>query len=84
MPRAGMMRTIVATLLVLTAAAPTAWAQSYPASGQIGYLQEWELTGSLAKAATRPAVDYSGTVTLRHVGVCSVNGIEQTQARMQL
>jgi hypothetical protein len=84
MPRAGMMGTIVATLLVLAAAAPTAWAQSYSASGQIGYLQEWEITGSLAKVATRPAVDYSGTITLRHVGLCSVNGVEQKQARMQL
>ena len=84
MPRARMMRTIVAALLVLTAATPTVWAQSYPASGKIGYLQEWEITGSLAKAATRPAVDYSGTVALRHVGLCSVNGVEQKQARMQL
>jgi len=84
MPRARMMRTIVAALPVLTAATPTVWAQSYPASGKIGYLQEWEITGSLAKAATRPVVDYSGTVTLRHVGLCSVNGVEQKQARMQL
>src|SRR6516164_2329176 len=84
MPRARMMRTIVAALPVLTAATPTVWAQSYPASGKIGYLQEWEITGSLAKAATRPVVDYSGTVTLRHVGLCSVNGVEQKQARVQL
>ncbi|WP_439394601.1 hypothetical protein ACRQ5Q_35745 [Bradyrhizobium sp. PMVTL-01] len=84
MPRAGMMRTIVAALLVLTAVTPTAWAQSYPASGKIGYLQEWEITGSLAKAAMRPAVEYSGTLTLRHIGLCSINGVEQKQARMQL
>ncbi|GLR83554.1 hypothetical protein [Bradyrhizobium iriomotense] len=83
MQPAGMMRAIVGALLGLTAATPTAWAQSYPASGKIGYLQEWEIAGSLAKAATRPA-DYSGTVTLRHIGLCSVNGVEQKQARMQL
>lgn len=83
MPRAGMMRTIVAALLVLTAVTPTAWAQSYPASGKIGYLQEWEITGSLAKAPM-PAADYSGTVTLRHIGLCSINGVEQKPARIQL
>ena len=66
------------------AAAPTAWAQSYSASGQIGYLHEWEMTGDLAKTVTRLGADYSGTVTLRHVGLCSINGVEQKQARMQL
>jgi hypothetical protein len=84
MPRAGIMRTIAAAPLVLTAAIPTAWAQSYQANGRIGYLQEWEITGSLTKATMRPAADYSGTVTLRHVGLCSINGVEQKQARIQL
>ena len=84
MPPAGTMRMIVAVILGLFAVAPGAWAQSYSASGQIGYLHEWEITGNLAKTVTRPGVDYSGMVTLRHVGLCSVNGAEQKQARMQL
>jgi hypothetical protein len=84
MPRAGTIRVIVAVILTLFAAPPATWAQSYSASGQIGYLHEWEIAGNLAKTATSPAVDYSGTVTLRHVGLCSVNGVEQKQARMQL
>ncbi|MGY8669284.1 hypothetical protein Q3C01_44080 [Bradyrhizobium sp. UFLA05-109] len=84
MALAGMMRSMVAVLLLLAAASPAAWAQSYSTSGHIGYLHEWEIAGSLAKAATRPAADYSGTVTLRHVGLCSVNGVEQKQARVQV
>jgi hypothetical protein len=73
------MRTIVAVILMF-AAAPAAVAQSYSFSGQIGYLHEWEMTGNL----TRLGADYSGAMTLRHVGLCSVNGVEQKQAHMQL
>ncbi|WFU45892.1 hypothetical protein QA640_44600 (plasmid) [Bradyrhizobium sp. CB82] len=84
MPRAETMRAIVVAILVLLAAVPAAWAQSYSASGQIGYLHEWEITGNLAKTVARLGEEYSGTITLRHVGLCSVNGVEQKQARMQL
>lgn len=84
MPRAETMRAIVAAILVLFAAAPAAWAQSYSASGQVGYLHEWEITGNLAKTVTRLGAEYSGTITLRHIGLCTVSGVEQKQARMQL
>ncbi|MCP3407388.1 hypothetical protein [Bradyrhizobium sp. CCGB01] len=84
MPCAETIRAIVVAIFVLFAAAPAARAQSYSASGQIGYLHEWEITGNLAKTVTRLGAEYSGTVTLRHVGLCSVNGVEQKQARMQL
>jgi hypothetical protein len=77
------MRTIVA-VIVMFAGTPAAWAQSYSFSGQIGYLHEWEMTGNLAKTVTRQGADYSGTMTLRHVGLCSVNGIEKKQGRMQM
>lgn len=84
MPGAKTMRAMVVALLVLFAAAPAAWAQSYSANGQIGYLHEWEITGNLAKTVTRQGAEYSGTITLRHVGLCSVNGVEQKQARTRL
>ena len=84
MPRTETMRAIVGAILVLFAAAPAARAQSYSAGGQIGYLHEWEITGNLAKTVTSPGTEYSGTITLRHVGLCSVNGVEQKQARLLL
>ncbi len=59
-------------------------AQSYSANGQIGYLQEWEMKGSLAKTVTRTGANYEGPVTLRHVGLCSANGIEEKSAVVQL
>ena len=61
-----------------------ALAQSYSASGQVGYLQEWEIKGSLAKTMTVTGADYSGPVTLRHVGLCSVNGLEEKSGVVRL
>jgi hypothetical protein len=73
-------------LLAVTACAASsaASAQSYSANGQIGYLQEWEMKGSLAKTMTRTGANYDGPVTLRHVGLCSADGIEEKSGIVQL
>ena len=42
------MRALVVAILIC-AGAPAALAQSYSVSGQVGYLQEWEMKASLAK-----------------------------------
>ena len=82
------MRAIASVMLIcagaVVSAATPALAQSYSASGQIGYLQEWEIKGDLAKTTTRTGADYSGPVTLRHVGLCSANGIEEKPGVVQL
>ncbi len=77
------MRALVAAILVC-ASAPAALAQSYSASGQAGYLQEWEIKASLARTVSVTAEDFSGPVTLRHVGLCSVNGVEQKSGTIRL
>jgi len=69
---------------VLICAAPAALAQSYSATGQVGYLQEWELKADLAKTAEGNAQAFSGPVTLRHVGLCSVNGVEEKSGTVRL
>jgi hypothetical protein len=74
----------IASAILLCVGAPAALAQSYAASGQIGYLQEWEIKGNLARITTRSGADYSGPVTLRHVGLCSANGIEEKPGVVQL
>jgi len=78
-----MMRTLlvaVMTWMITTAAG----AEPYAASGQVGYLQEWELKASLAKSVSGGRIEYSGPVTLRHVGLCSVNGVEEKSGNMRL
>ena len=78
------MRAIASSIMLMCAGTPAALAQSYSASGQIGYLGEWEIKGSLAKTSTRTGADYAGPVTLRHVGLCSTNGVEKKPGVVQL
>jgi hypothetical protein len=83
----GPIRTIVKALLsanFFAASAATAFSQSYSVVGQAGYLQEWEIKASLAKTEASNGADYYGAVTLRHVGLCSVNGVEEKTGIVQL
>ena len=64
----------LASAIWIGAGAGSVMAQSYSFSGQAGYLGEWEMKANLAKTTSGNAVNYDGLVTLRHVGLCSVNG----------
>jgi hypothetical protein len=70
--------------ILLCAGAATAFGQSYSLDGQVGYLQEWEMKASLTKTVTSTEMDYDGPVTLRHVGLCSANGVEEKSGVVQL
>jgi hypothetical protein len=72
------------TAIWIGAGAGSAMAQSYSVSGQVGYLQEWEMKANLAKTITDSGVSYDGPVTLRHVGLCSVNGVEEKSGAVRL
>lgn len=75
------------TMLVGTASAAlsqSSSAPSYSAKGQVGYLQEWEMKGSLAKTATHFSTNYAGSVMLRHVGLCSINGAEEKSGTLEV
>jgi hypothetical protein len=82
------MRTLLVTTMtcMIATCVITDWAaaEPYAASGQVGYLQEWELKASLAKTVSGGRIEYSGPVTLRHVGLCSVNGVEEKSGNMRL
>jgi hypothetical protein len=81
---ASIMRARAATCVIALGTLGGAFAQSYTAEGQIGYLQEWEIKASLTKTVTNAGADYSGPVTLRHVGLCSANGVEEKSGVLDL
>jgi hypothetical protein len=58
---------------VLAAAAP-AQARTLRIDGKSGYLSEWEVKAEVTAKVSRGREEFSGPVTLRHVGVCSPNG----------
>jgi hypothetical protein len=79
----GVVRALISAIWI-GAGAASAMAQSYSVNGQVGYLQEWEMKASVAKTITGSGVNYDGAVTLRHVGLCSVNEPEEKSAVVRL
>jgi len=50
-------------------------ARSLAITGVAGYLSEWELSGTVNEATSAPN-EFSGALSMKHIGLCSVNGPE--------
>lgn len=65
-------------LVVLGAlAAPAAAAEPRQVIGYAGLLGEWELTATVTEAASQRGAEFSGLLTMTHVGICTQDGPEQ-------
>ena len=71
-------------LLVFVLAAGAAQAGSIHVSGTAGYISEWELSGDLTEAGSAGSQQFSGSLTWKHVGLCSSNGAEEKLAHIKL
>ena len=67
-------RTILRLMLLVALATP-AGAQSLQVFGYAGVLGEWELTASVT--GNDGSKDYSGPLTMTHVGICTVDSPEK-------
>jgi hypothetical protein len=63
-------------LIVLGVLAAPAAAQSLEVLGYAGALGEWELTATVTEASQR-AKEFSGPLTMKHVGICTQDGPEE-------
>jgi hypothetical protein len=73
-------------LIVASAVATPAGAQSLQVFGYAGVLGEWELTATVTEKAVRQTKEFSGPLTMKHVGVCTQDGPEEKtgEIRFQL
>ena len=76
------MRALV-LLIVLGALATPARAQSLQVIGYAGVLGEWELTATATQMASRRTKEFSGPLTMKHVGVCTQDGPEEKTGEMR-
>jgi len=58
-------------------------AQSLRVVGYSGYLGEWELTATVTETASGAKKEYSGPLTMRHVGLCTQDGPEEKTGEMR-
>jgi hypothetical protein len=56
---------------------PAGAAQPLQVIGYSGYLGEWELTATVTETAPGSATEYSGPLTMKHVGICTQDGPEE-------
>ena len=80
------MEHVVRALLVLIglgALAAPAQSQSLQVVGHAGYLGEWELTATVAEKMSSRTKEYSGPLTMTHVGMCTRHGPEVKTGEMR-
>ena len=63
--------------------ATPACARSLQVIGYSGYLGEWELTATVTEKISSRAKEYSGPLTMKHVGVCTQDGPEEKTGEMR-
>ena len=70
--------------IVLGVLATPASAQSLQVVGYSGYLGEWELIATVTETASGHVKEYSGPLTMKHVGVCTQDGPEEKTGEMRV
>jgi hypothetical protein len=69
--------------IVLGIVATPASGQSLQVIGYSGYLGEWELTATVTEQVSGRTKEYSGPLTMRHVGLCTQDGPEEKSGEMR-
>ena len=69
--------------IVLILLAPPAGAQSLQVIGYSGHLGEWELTAVVTEGTSSRTKEFSGPLTMKHIGLCSQDGPEEKTGQMR-
>ena len=77
------MRTCLFALPILLLGAP-ALAESLQLSGKFGYLGEYELSVDIPVQDASGKTEFSGPMTVKHVGVCTHDGPDEVEGKISL
>jgi hypothetical protein len=69
---------------LVSAAVVTARAEPLQVVGVIGYLSEWQVTGTVSETVSGLTKEFAGSLAMKHVGLCSHNGPEDKIAEVRL
>jgi hypothetical protein len=73
----GVLPSVFPSVLLSVLATPAAATQPLQVLGYSGYLGEWELTATVTETAPGSGAEYSGPLTMKHVGICTQDGPEE-------
>ena len=71
------------SLALILPAAP-AGADSLQLVGYSGYLGEWELTATVTEGGSATPKEYSGPLSMKHVGLCTQDGPEEKSGKIRV
>jgi len=73
-------------LLAITLASPATAASAQPLEviGYAGYLGEWEVTATVTEKTSWLTKEYSGSLKMAHVGICTQEGPEEKTGDIQI
>jgi hypothetical protein len=74
---------VLAAMWTVTLAAPSG-GQTRSVSGQAGVLAEWDLTATVTENPDGGGRQWSGNLSMKHVGFCSVDGPEEKTGELRL
>jgi len=77
------MRTIILPIALMALAAP-AVAEPREVFGYGGELGEWELSATVTERASSINREFSGPMTMTHVGICTQDGPEQKTGEIRI
>jgi hypothetical protein len=72
------------SLFVLGALSTPARAEPRQILGYVGVLGEWELTATVQEKAIRWAKEFSGPLSMKHVGICTQDGPEEKTGEIRV
>lgn len=75
--RATVMKARFLPVMLGVLATPAGATQPLQVIGYSGYLGEWELTATVTATAAGSTAEYSGPLTMKHVGICTQDGPEE-------
>ena len=76
------MKLLFWAIVLILLAAPAA-AQTLQVIGYSGHLGEWELTAVVTEGTSSRTKEFSGPLTMRHIGLCSQDGPEERAGQMR-
>ncbi len=77
------MRALFLRIVLVALANPAGAAQPLEIIGYSGYLGEWELTATVTETTPGSTAEYSGPLTMKHVGICTQDGPEEKRGALR-
>ena len=78
------MRTLVAFVALAALTGPTSAQSVLQLYGKTGYLGEYELSGTVSEQSSNGRREYSGPLVIKHVGLCTHDGPQETISQIRL